>query len=215
MDSRYGLTALAFAMASLSVSAAPVFTQTPTITTGTFSDVDYPIRVADDFTFGTAETVRSVTWRGMYYSTGTPQAVDNFTLVFYSDAGGNVGSVLGTFNVGNAVNRADTGLNFLPSIDFFEYSADLGSGLSLASGSYWLSVFNDTTVDPNDGWFWGTQPFGGNNRLSISGGPFNPNGMVSYFVLDNANLSTNNVPEPSTLLLACIGLVGLGLRRRL
>ena len=209
--------ALAIAIASVPASAAVVFSQTPVINTATWSDVDsFGYRVADDFTIGGAETIRSVIWRGMYYASGTPQAVDAFTLNFYADAGGGVGALLGSFNVGNAVNRVDTGLDFDSNVDFYEYTADLGAGMSLGSGTYWLSVFNDTTADTDDGWYWGTLTSSGNNRLSSDGGVnFSANLMTSYFILDNAGQGGGGtVPEPTTLLLVGLGFAGLRLSRR-
>jgi hypothetical protein len=198
--------ALAALLVVSGVQGATVFSQSPDITTGTRSDAEGVSRSADDFNLGGADTILSVTWRGMYWNNGTPQLVDDFTLNFYNDASGSVGSLISSFNVGNAVNRTDTGLDFL-SVDFFEYTADLGAGQALGAATYWLSIFNDTTVDSDDSWFWAVESQTGNAQLSNdSGATWGPTGHTTYFVLDNSA----SVPIPAALWLFGSGLGMLG-----
>ena len=127
--------------------AAIVYSETPNLTTGTLSDVDRPFYLANDFMLGSDTTVTGVEWRGMYFSSATPQAVDAFTINFYADNGGSVGAFLAGFDVGNDVNRALAGINFNAQIPFYGYQSDLGSGIDLlANTTYWISIFNDTTA---------------------------------------------------------------------
>ena len=95
------------------------------------------------------------------------------------------------------------------SFTFFEYSADLGTGIALsAPTTYHLSISNDTTGDGDD-WFWAVF-FVGTASASIDSGATWVTGTAeTYFILDNAS-----VPEPSTTLLLAPGLAALAWRRR-
>ncbi len=199
------------------MQAAPIFIQTPVVDSAVFSDAETAERSADDFSLASPGTVRTVSWRGIYFPTGTPQAVDAFTINFFSESLGAPASLLQSFNVGDAVNRTGSG-EFLASVEAFDYTADLGSGIALSGGTtYWMSIFNNTTVDPDDSWWWAFNPSGGNSRYSSDGGVSFPiSGSLSlYFILDNENLSA--VPEPSTFALLGIGsvcMLAVGVRRR-
>lgn len=208
--------ALVGLLLSTPASAAPIFSRTPIPNTGGASDRDSTTRMADDFTLSSNDTVRSVIWRGLY-TDGTPQAVDDFNINFYSDSAGLPGALLQSFAVGNAVNRVDTGTMSAPCCSFFEYSADLGTGIALlASTTYHLSISNDTTSDVTGDWLWAVEFFaGGDVSFSFdSGATWSKEAAmfpVAYFILDNANAS---VPEPSTGLLLVGGLAALVWRRR-
>ena len=199
--------------------AAVLYSETFTPNTGTFSDIDSSFRVANDFSTTADGTITSVVWKGMYYASGTPQAIDDFDIVFYSDAGGSVGAQLASFSVGNSVSRTATG-DFFGGVEFFAYEASLGVGLDvLSSSSYWISIVNDTTVDADDGWFWATNISmtspGANAFLSRdSGSSFQEyNDWPYYFVLSGSE-GAGNVPVPATIILMGLGLFGIGYQRR-
>lgn len=200
----------------LTVNAGIIFSQTPEISTGTISDADSPrgFRVADDFTLDKKSTITGVTWRGLYYADGTAPSSDNFFLNFYKDVGGAVGNTLSSYNVGDAVDRADTGQDVLGCCDVFEYSATLESELFLSGGTYWLSIVNVTFMDANDDWLWGTQPIGGNNQLSSNSGvSWNRNNRISYFEINGHDTPVANVSEPGSYVLLLLGLLGLCMKR--
>ena len=201
---------------TVDAASISIYTEIFTPNTGHRSDVDnYPYATnytANDFIPVIGGTITDVSWWGMYYDNGSPQASDDFTINFYSDTGGTVGGLLATFKVGNAVNRAGTGQLFGDvgngDIEFFSYQANIGAGIDvLPSSTYWISIFNNTTVDTNDNWFWATNinmtgP-GHPSYISSDGTSWNVyQPYPSYFEL-------SAIPVPQAFWLFGSGLLGL------
>ena len=114
-------------------------------------------------------TVTEVLWQGAYYAFNTPQAVDAFTIRFYQDTGsGGVGTLVDTFNVGDNVNRANMA-DDISGVDLYGYNASLGTGINLDAGNYWVSIFNNTSADLNDNWYWGFIATDGSSGGSSNG----------------------------------------------
>ena len=214
-----------------SAQAATIFSQTPLNQTGQLSDFDYGLGIhqADDFNLDADDTVLSVIWRGFYSQSvptdgnlpNTPLATDDFTISFYTEAGiGLPGTLLQSFSVGNPVTRVDTGLD-TGSSDIYEYTANLGAGISLTDGvDYWVSIVADTTADLNDDWYWtgcitcegGVRPpLGASATLNEV---FQPDWVANraeyHFELSNAAA----VPIPAAGWLFGSALAGLGWMRR-
>lgn len=203
--------AFVLALGSLA-HAAPVYSQTGgTPSFAPFSDVESGWRVADDFGLPVASTIRSVTWDGAYYGTSTP-GVDQFTITFFADGGNMPGAVLSVFTIGSAALRSMTG-EVAFGANVYRYTADLGSGVSLpAFTQHWISIRNDTTAEPGT-WSW--MDIGSPNaRQSGDGGATWAHLIPAVrFTLDDANLSPA-VPEPSSLIIVGLSVVGVALGRR-
>lgn len=170
----------------------------------------------DDASLPTATTIVGINWTGTYQleqilATPAP-ATDNFTISFWQDIGGSpaVGLPLASISVGNAVNRTDTGIDFLPGYNIFEYSADLGAGFDFDAGvTYWVGVANDTAADPTLHWLHtGISP-GGNSYSAM--GP----GVTSWEAQTNVtDFRLVAVPEPNAFLLVGLSILVLVWRRK-
>ena len=209
---------VALMVLSKSAAAALIYTETFIPNTATASDVDFQNEsanvaflsyAANDFIPVTGGTITDISWKGFYFSDGTPQASDDFTINFYSDTGGTAGGLLASFNVGDAVNRTGTG-QFHSGSEFFSYQADIGAGIDVLSGStYWVSIFNDTTVDTNDDWYWATNTgmsgpgYARNASTDGISWEVTSSDLPYYFELSSA------VPIPPALWLFGSGLLGL------
>ena len=131
---------------------------------GSFSDYDQGQQSGDNFTLGTSATATQIQWWGFYLSGNTPPAQDNFTIGFFKITAGVPSSVpLFSYLVGNAVGRADSGLNttaFGSDLDIFSYNALIPSS-SFLPGSYLLSIVNNTAADTDDEWAWASSESSG------------------------------------------------------
>jgi hypothetical protein len=119
----------------------------------TTSDGLFPRQIADVFSLQSAAQVTGLSWWGGYFPAGTAPTEDHFTVRVFGDIGGNPGSSpLWQFPPGQ-VDRTTTGL-MSGALPVYLYSLNVPSPFLLAAGTYWLSVVNDTTGDPDDRWFW-------------------------------------------------------------
>src|SRR4030095_792418 len=109
---------------------------------------------ADDFVLNpNANVITDIHWTGLYALTNTPQAVDNFTIQFFADVAGAPAITPSlTLAIGNP-GRTDTGVNTSFGSDIFAYSVDVAPITLAPNTKFWISIFNDTSVDTDDNWF--------------------------------------------------------------
>jgi hypothetical protein len=192
--------------------AAPVFVQMslpPTAEFFSYSILDGEL-TADDFVLGSTQTIRAITWQGENGPGGAP-GPDAFHINFYTDSTGTPGSLVGSFNVG-AANRSAAGFTIPDTGDLvYNYWANLGGpGFVATAGTrYWISIVNDALVDPADLWTW-AGGFNGVGAGSLSNG-------ASWFTQDaslNFALDAAPLPEPATVSLVALGLIGIARARK-
>ncbi len=185
---------------------------------GSFSDYDQGQQSGDNFTLGTSATATQIQWWGFYLSGNTPPAQDNFTIGFFKITAGVPSSVpLFSYLVGNAVGRADSGLNttaFGSDLDIFSYNALIPSS-SFLPGSYLLSIVNNTAADTDDEWAWASSESSGTGMEWYRNADADP--WIDSSRYEFAFNITGTVPERgSSVVLLALGLISiLPLRRRL
>lgn len=166
--------------------------------------------VADDFKFNTAATITGIQWKGTYSMYSTQQ--DAFTLLIHADNNGmQETNALYTLPVGNNVNRTEWIGNPNPGNQtyIFTYSADI-SPISLPTGTYWLSIFNDSAnIDPFYRWCWIHQfdPIQGNE--AIRSAIDQPYAYTTPYRTDFKLIGISSVPIPPAFWLFGSGLIGL------
>lgn len=190
-----------FAISPLVANADIIYDNGDPDTTNGFSILGSR-QTQDDFNFGSSQTIDSV---GFYFQNfhGITGWNQDISYNFYQDSGGAPGGLI----------DSGAGQNVTATLSQFAWCCgggnawlvtfDLMSALDLDAGTYWLGLTGAT--GSNAAW-WVTTGVG-NGRSG------NSNVGVDFaFFLDGGD--TVSVPEPGTLALFGIGLVGMGLGRR-
>lgn len=174
----------------------------------TLSDRDSGIYSSDDFTIPVTTTIVRIEWTGVYALDGTPPSLDDYQIRIQADSGSGPGAVLSTTLAGNAVNRIDSGIDLL-GLDVFNYSADILPFTAAAGTNYWLVIFNNTSGDAGDDWFWGSRFLLGNSTVSNDfGATWSAAGHRIDFRLFSA------IPEPSVSFVSMLMIAGLAFHRK-
>ena len=210
------LVALTMLVAGTAANAAVIFDNGITATNGFISDLDFtgtPKLSADDFKLTPgANVITDVHWTGLYAFSNTPLA-DSFTLQLFNDAGG-VPATNPFLSLPVNPSRVDTGNNTSFGSDIFAYDVNISPVTLAANTTFWLSIFNNTSNDTNDNWFWGMVDLAGNGATRDGLGlPWSPSvGNNGY----QFQLTGVSVPEPSALALFGLGFIAIALlgRRR-
>ncbi|SHK00103.1 PEP-CTERM protein-sorting domain-containing protein [Malonomonas rubra DSM 5091] len=181
------------------------------------------MQLADDFSLNLDATITSLSWAGGYSAYGEvdESMVDDFTIRLYSDLNGLPGDLLISYSgeTTESVSRAiDSSYNLAYPLYLFEFV--LPDLFAVEAGeTFWLSVFNDPTNDGTaEDWAWHKSY--GDVNLNANFFPLSDNPVWTVQTDNNQAFTLsgtfNSVPEPSTFLLLCSGLAGLGfyLRKR-
>ena len=191
---------LSLLVACKSVVAAVQFSQSSDLNSGRASDVAFGesgFQTADNFSLGSEVTINFVSWFGGHdFSSNAIPLTDNFTIQFYTDAGGQPSlAPFASYNVGNSVNRIDTGDNYSFGSDHLQYSADISGTEFDAGTTYYLSIFADTSTTSAGEWFWASSGVANRTeweRSPIGVGPWNARSSFSHaFALDGST-----IPDP-------------------
>jgi hypothetical protein len=162
---------------------------------------------AAEFTLGGGTaTINQLSWWGGFTQAGAASANDSFSMSIYSAAGGTVGSLLATVNLGNA-GQAATG-RLIQNAPEYAYNASFAS-LVLGSGTYFLAL--QRSGGPGI-WGWETANATGLEAYQNAGGAWGYNPGVNLAFSLGGTLVP--VPEVPGAILWMLGLPLIGLLRR-
>lgn len=176
---------------------------------------------ADDFVFSSTQTFdRARVWLLDY--TGLDSGLEAFSgtlsWLVRSNNGGIPGSVLFSGTVsGAAITLTDSGVDYPFGQRIFQLDFPLSS-TTLSAGTYWFSIKENGLSDPEDGtwvyWLDAGSSTGFETRADFN--EVNPTTWSYYSAPENRafQLFSSAAPEPGTLALLALGMVGGVIARR-
>jgi hypothetical protein len=173
----------------------------------TSSSTPFNIQITDDFTLANETAIRDIHWFGSpELATAAPT---QFLIQIFSSLGTTPETSTSVFDL--TVNEwitSDTGIDDFNDRRIYEYGIEIPE-LLLEAGTYWLSVFENSVW-----WTWANSTSNGNTNafqpLPTGSGEWEEVGREMAFNLTD-DLPT--LPEPTTVALLAVGIVGLGYKR--
>lgn len=163
----------------------------------------------DNFALGSATAINQVEWAGGYFNPQSPGTIKAWTVNFYANNAGQPGTLITSFNIAGNGNESFVQDDVLGDPIYFY---KVGVSFNAAAGTtYWLSVVPDLTFSPQ--WGWTSSSTGDSISYTNYFGTLSSNPTDLAFALFRQQQTT--VPEPGTLMLLCIGVLGAaGMLRR-
>ncbi len=186
----------------------------PLVQGANFSEGHY--RLADDFSLAADEALRSVQFWGSHWVSGTSPSVEQFTLSVYDSQAGEMGNLLATSSL-SLIEKLDTGYNHnnVQSADIWSFTMDLTSEILLSAGHYFLSIWSED--NPGTSFAWQRSSASGMSYHSYDSGlswTTGGTGNNAWNISNEFAGSVVDVPEPGSVALICLGLIGLAAARR-
>lgn len=164
--------------------------------------------IFDDFSLSNAANLEQISMWGGYWTTGVQPSSFDFRIQIRSST--NVSDVIYDTLI-TASNVTDTGFNHnnSSSADILKFDFDV-TGLSLNVGSYFIGVSSQN--NPGTSFYWqrsDNSSFNGGIASFSSNLPTGSSGNHTLAISE----SSAQVPEPSTLAIFALGMIGLASRR--
>lgn len=157
--------------------------------------------VYTSFYLNGTSSVDEVAWVGSYFN-GAPATITGFTLNFYSNSAGSVGSLVNSVFVSGNAGETFLGNDNVGNPSFLYDTAI--TPIVVNSGTGWLSIVPDLAFPPQWGWETGVNP--GTSYQDFFGSRSQLQTTESYALYGNVT------PEPATM--AALGFGALAIIRR-
>jgi len=159
-------------------------------------------QAAAEFTLSSGASINQLSWWGGFTQANAASASDAFSMSLYSGAGGKVGSLIATVNLGNAGETA-TG-QLIQASPEYAYNASFAS-IVLGSGTYFIGL--QRSGGPGV-WGWESANAAGLEAYQNGAGAWAYNTNVNLAFSLGGTLSP--APEASTSLMLALGLLVVG-----